>query len=212
MSSLRVIAVEIYDDFIFDQQAIISCVYKDGQFLVYDTFGQLYHQKEYFTDFSSLDYWVQKGCYEWTDFSIPTGQLVFRDTEGSILVDRKKVKSFNPLIDEIGDVSNVSLKIFHEFLKSINRNYPDNYSDILRSYKSGDFQKEIRQIISENYLEELLPIDKEIIIKSRILGREYLIDYVRKLLSSDDDMKIHKITFFFTRLFKLEASNYIKIK
>lgn len=211
MSSLRIIAVETYDDFIFDQLAIISCAYKDGQFLVYDTFGQLYYQKEYFTDFSSLDYWVKKGRYEWTDFSIRTGQLVFRDAEGSILVDDKKVKSFNPLTDEIRDVSNVSLKLFHEFLKSINRNYPDNYSDVLRSYKSGDFQKEIRQIISENYLEELLAIDKEIIVKSRIMGREYLIDYVRNLLSSDDDMKIHKITFFFTRLFKLEASNYIKI-
>lgn len=210
MGRIRVIAVECCQA--NNKEAVLSCVYKQEAFHVYDTHGQLYLQREYFSDFNSLDFYIKKGKYEWTDFWIEKGQTIYRNEDGLIYADDKRIPAFAPLGDGQGEIGRVSLKLFYEFLKTANRNNASMIKEITTEFENGSFRQQVSETVRENPLTNILALDKEIIVKTRILERKYIIDYVKKLLSSDDEMRISKITFFFTRLFKLEEANYVMIE
>ncbi|ERJ11783.1 hypothetical protein [Haloplasma contractile] len=146
MNRLRVIAVEKgeLDD-------AIACVYKDNQFYVYDTFGELYLQKEYFSNFYSLLNLVNTDKFELTDFYIDQGTKIQR---GNLT-----------LYNEVLDVGiKKALKQFSDALQN-DESYIINGDLILtqefRMYLSGyrqakdDFEKYFYNLISKGiYINE----------------------------------------------------------
>lgn len=210
MARLKVIAVEnIAVSSIDTAEPVIACVYKDNLLHVYDTFGELYHQKEYFGNFESLEYLIKKGKYEWADFYIEKGQLVTRDIHGDIVVEGDTIDPFLPLEEGNNSMSDVSLKIYYEFLKTINKS-DSVASEILKNcYESGGFRKEIEEIVNKSPFSKFNDLDKELIVRTKIGGYQYIVNTVKKVLKTGDYYRFDDINYMFSRLFKLEKHNYI---
>lgn len=209
MARLRVIAVEkinVSGDIV---EPAIACVYKDKLLHVYDTFGELYHQKEYFGNFESLEYLVKKGKYEWTDFYIEKGQLITRNSLGNIVVEGDIVDPFLPIEDGNNNISDISLKVYFEFLKTVYKNDPQAQQTLISCYQQGEFRKEVEDIISKSPFKQFNDTDKELIIRAKIEGHGYLVNAIKNILKKGDYYKIDEINYLFSRLFKLEKNNYV---
>jgi hypothetical protein len=210
MARLRVIAVEKVSVGSSDSvEPAIACVYKDNLLHVYDTFGELYHQKEYFGNFDSLEYLIKKGKYEWTDFYIEKGQLITRDINENIVVEGDTIDPFVPLEQGNNGISDVSLKIFFEFLKTVNKNNPEALDTLMKSFQSGEFRKNVENIVNSSPFKEFNDTDKELIVKCKIDGYQHIVDVIKKQLKNGDYYKFDEINYMFSRLFKLEKNNYI---
>lgn len=210
MARLRVIAVENLNVVGSDSvEPVIACVYKDKTLHVYDTFGELYHQKEYFGSFDSLEYLISKDKYEWTDFYVQKGQLITRDSKGNIVVEGEIMEPFIPNEDGKGVISDVTLKVYFEFLKTINKNRPEVLETLNKCYQSGEFRKEVESIIAKGPFKRFTDDDKKLIVRSKLEGHHYIVSSIKDILKKGDYYKFDEINYQFSRLFKLEKNNYI---
>lgn len=210
MARIRVIAVEkIHVGSLDSVEPVIACVYKDKLLHVYDTFGELYHQKEYFGSFESLEYLIKKGKYEWTDFYIEKGQLITRDVHGNIVVEGDIIDPFIPYEEGNNGISDVSLKIYYEFIRTLQKSNPENMQKLGASFESGEFRKEVEEIVNKSPFKEFNDTDKELIVRMKIDGYQYLVNNIKKILKTGDYYKFDEINYMFSRLFKLEKNNYV---
>lgn len=210
MARLRVIAVENVSVGSSDAvEPAIACVFKEKLLHVYDTFGELYNQKEYFGSFESLEYLIKKNKYEWTDFYVEKGQLITRDIYGNIVVEGDVIDPFLPLEEGGGKISNVSLKIYYEFLKTKNKDNAEAMTTLQNSFESGELKNEIESIVNNSPFKEFNDIDKELIVRCKIDGYNYIINSIKKHLKTGDYYRFDDINYMFSRLFKLEKNNYI---
>ncbi len=204
---LRVVAIEkaLPDT---GTKPVKAAVYKNGKLYVVDG-RELYFCKEYFASFPDLEFYVKKGKFEWSDLSIQQGDLIARDSGGYILVNDDPWVGFSYCFPK-GRLSTVSLRLFAEFLKSSRKNSPQAVKDISDAYASGSFREQIIQCIRGN--KSLLlknDLDKRIALFSRLFGKDFIIEDIRKLMKSDENHKVERATFFFTRLFLLEYAGYL---
>lgn len=192
-------------------EIVKACIYKDDKLYLYDG-EELFYQKEYFEDFPGLEYFVEQEKYDWCDFLVDKGDLITRNSSGDILLNDRPHKSFSKCSGE-GMMSPVTLRLFTEFLKSCNRKNDQVVKDISDAYECGILKDQIKQCISKDP-EGLLQdnFDKKITLYARLFGKNFVIDAVKKLLKSDENHKVERITFFFTRLFKLEYAGYLYVE
>ena len=210
MARLRVIAVENINVGSIDSlEPVIACVYKEKLLHVYDTFGELYHQKEYFGNFESLEYLIKKGKYEWTDFYIEKGQLITRNIHGNIVVEGNIIDPFLPFEEGNNSISDITMKIYYEFLRTVSKNDENALEVLERGYKSGELKKEIEEIVSKSPFNEFNETDKEMIVRIKIDGYQYIVNTIKKILKKGDYYKFDEINYLFSRLFKLEKNNYV---
>lgn len=209
MDNLRVVAVETVNDFFDNREPIVGCVYKDSELLIYDVFGNLWQSKDYLGDFARLDQYIKKGKYDWTDFTISSGQVISRDDKGILTVDGWKTPCFRRISGGSGEISPATMALFRNYLDAVDKHDPGIVWDSFCKVQDEDLERKIRKSITPDRLEDLSYFDKEIIVKTRIFGRKFVIDYLRDLKYSEFDPKINKVVFFFNRLFTLEVSNYI---
>lgn len=210
MARLRVIAVENVNVGGSDNvEPAIACVYKEKLLHVYDTFGELYHQKEYFGSFESLEYLIKKGKYEWTDFYIEKGQLITRDVYGNIIVEGNKVEPFVPLEEGNSGISDITLKIYYEFLKTANRDNNDALDTLKICFDSGEFRKNIEEIVNNSPFKQFNDIDKELTVRTKVDGYQHIVNNIKSILKENDYYKFDDINYMFSRIFKLEKNNYI---
>lgn len=210
MDCLRVVAVETMCDFIDNREPIMGCVYKDNELLIYDVFGNLWHSKDYLGDFAALDSCIKKGKFDWTDFTINSGQVISRDDKGVLTVDGWKTPCFRKLSAGTGEISSATMALFREYLEVVDKYNPGIVAESFGGY--GNLEQEIRESISADGLQDLSGFDKQIIVKARIFGRKFVLNYLRDLKYSEIDPQINQAFFFFSRLFTLEVSNYIFIE
>jgi hypothetical protein len=59
---------------------------------------------------------------------------------------------------------------------------------------------------------DLNVLDKQIIVRTKIEGRKFIINFIKNLLHTDDDEKEEYCAIFFSRLFMLESQNFIKVE
>jgi len=209
MARLRVIAVEKISVSGDAVEPAIACVYKDKLLHVYDTFGELYHQKEYFGSFESLEYLIKKGKYDWSDFYIEKGQLITRNSQGNIVVEGDVVDPFLPIEDGNKAISNVTLKIYFEFLKTVYKSDPQAQETLVSCYQQGQFRKDVEEIVNKSPFKQFNDTDKELIVRTKIEGHHYLVSSIKNILKKGDYYKLDEINYLFSRLFKLEKNNYI---
>lgn len=214
MSTLKVIAVEIPFLISFlPVEAVPACVYKDGQVHIYSALGELISPKNYSTYIDTIEHTIKEGRYEWTDFTIEEGQIIGRDYDYNILVDNKIVEPFTKLqTQQPGIISNLTLKLFNEFLKTCNKDNHDMVEALKISFSDGFFRKEVEEIVKNDVITELSNLDKEIIVRTKVEGQGYIVKYVKRLLSSDSYDKYIDINYFFRRIFNLEIYQYICIE
>ena len=134
-----------------------------------------------------------------------------RDFDGNIVIDTNIKETFTRFdVENRSTISNLTLKLFNEFLKTCNKENRDMVEALKISFKDGFFRKEVEDIVKNDELNELSNLDKEIIVRSKIEGQKYIIKYVKELLSSANYDKYIDINYFFRRLFNLEIFNYIE--
>lgn len=212
MSILRVVAVENISASSVDTfEPAIACVYKDDKLQVYDTFGELYYQREYFEGFDSLKFLINKGKYQWTDFMIEKGKLVTRDTYKNITIDKEIIDAISPLAGETGIISDVSVKLFYRFLEKVHKNKPIILQNLILDFSSGEFKRAVEAAIRKNPMKDLLNDDSELIVRCRIEGMDFIANKFKEYAKSTDPLKIEQMTYYFSRIFKLETANYIRI-
>lgn len=209
MARLKVIAVENISVGTDTVEPVIACVFKDKLLHVYDTFGELYHQKEYFGNFEMLESLIKKGKYEWTDFYIEKGQLITRDFHGNIVVEGNVIDPFLPFEEGNNNISDISVKIYYEFLKSVSKNDPNALEKLRGCFESGELKKEIGEIVGKSPFNQFNDVDKELIVRIKIDNYQYIVNIIKKVLKKGDYYKFDEINYLFSRLFKLEKNNYV---
>ena len=212
MSGLRVIAVEnVATGGLDGAEPANACVWHDGKPHVYDVSGMLYYQREMFDSLDNLNKTILKGKYRWTDFWIEEGQRITRDIHENILVSGEVMEAICPLSYGENTISTVTLKLFHGFLEKLNRNHAGSLLELKADYDSGEFMRAVDTIIRANPVQSLKDTDYELIIRTRIEGVPFIANKLKSLTMSPDPLKLDQITYYFTRLFKLESANYIII-
>lgn len=207
---LHVIAVERNNIENIDTQNVFSCVYKDGVLYLYGTEEENDLISDYFSNMDMLDYFVDSGKYEWTNFYIEKGQKVSRNRFDEILVDGEQIDAYMIMNPE-KSISSVSAKIFYEFLK-VPHKKDENAMNFLRNEVNLESLKsEIQRIVNESEDYDLSDLDREMIAKANIRGHTYIIDMVKQSLQEMPD-NYSKVYYLFSRLFKLETNGYIKLE
>lgn len=214
LDKLKVIAVEV--PFLISYlpvEPVQACVYRDGQVYIYNTSGELLSPKEYPSYIETVEHAIKEGRYEWTDFYIEEGQVIARDYDYNILVENKVIEPFEKLqTQNTGIISNLTLKLFNEFLKTCNKDNKDMVEALKISFQDGFFRKEVEDIVKNDVINELSNLDKEIVVRTKIEGQGYIVKYVKQLLSSDNYDKYIDINYFFRRVFNLEIYQYILLE
>lgn len=212
MSKIRVIAIEKVISSKYDErEQVIACVYKDQKLLVYDTFGEMYYQKEYFENFNSINYFVKKGKYDWSDFYIEKGDIISRNGMGEVFVNGHELyDKITPLSNRENNISGITLTLYYNYLCKVNKGNPEIVDEIRKDFGSGEFKDAIIESIQKTPIDCQTNGDCEFTIRTRLGGVEYVSEWFKSVIASDDPFKFEQITYTFTRLFKLEYENYIE--
>ena len=190
-------------------------VYEEGNIYLYSKNNLIKIKWDYQDKIHEIAFEVDEGTLEWVDIWITNGQQISRN--GSIiLLDNKKVKPFKKLSkDEFAKIGPVTSKIFNEFLRSRDIGNEDLRRFTKESFDEGFFTKTIADImeyVHDYCMEEsdLNNLDKQIIIRAKIEGYKFIIDFMKNLLANSNrgDEFCQK---FLTRVFMLESQNFIKV-
>lgn len=192
-----------------DVAKVRAYVYYNGYICFYSAQGRAYNQQEYIKYIDFVKQGVDNQRYQWTDFWINKGQVISRDKSGNIYVDAEIVKRFSAKTKIAGNISEYSLNLFYEFLRTINQ-YDENKLIALEdSYIKGTLKDKIERRVKSNSVKSLDEKDSEIIIRTKIEGYNYIISYVKSILKSNVSNKFDVINAFFNRVFFLEMYSYI---
>ncbi|HEX3031543.1 MAG TPA: hypothetical protein VHS59_04785 [Bacillota bacterium] len=213
MDELQVIAVEIpYLVSYRSADRVNACVVRDKSLFLYTIFKELVPLGKYSHNINHLVYAIKEGRYDWVDFTIENGQTVWRSYDNDILLDDEQIVSFRKLSREPSKISEASLRQFNDFLKISNRHSSEMQSSLNQAYNEGIFRAEIEEIVNQDMVRHLAPLDKEIVVRSKQEGLSFLKSYVDQLLIADRSDKYLEINYFFRRVFDLEVNNYISFE
>lgn len=190
---------------------VAACVYQKGVLFLYDTQCELTQQKEYFTDFSSLEYLVKVDKFRWTDFMITPGDKLESSDYGDLMVNRQVVEPLIPLPIGSKSISKASLGLYVETLKALYRDQPTMVSEIDQAFQTGDLLEELTRLARACPLGVLKEYDEHLVVMTRLLGYQYIVKRVREVLSSDNWFGAEDANFLFSRLFRLEMKNWIRV-
>lgn len=125
--------------------------------------------------------------------------MIARNSDEIIFVNDHPKQNFSKCTPE-GRLSPVSLWLFAEFLKSSNKKNQQAVKDITDTYGSGSFREQIKECIYDHQTHLLQDnLDRKITLYTKLFGKSFIIDYVKKLLNSDENHKVERVTFFFAR-------------
>lgn len=214
MKKLHIIAIE--SPLVISLQGfnyVNACIYKNKNIYLYNKYGELVSKHDYKQYIDTLDYAVKEGRYDWMDFHIYSGEIITRDWEGNIYVDGIKVDTFSKPDNQCkGQVSYKTLKLFNQFLQYINKDNPEMIEALKTTLQDGYFRQQIKEIIKNDLIEDLSPLDMEIIVRTKIEGSSYVEKYVESMLKSTHPDKYVDINYFFRKVFNLEIYGYISLE
>ncbi|MFZ5353837.1 MAG: hypothetical protein ACOZCL_14095 [Bacillota bacterium] len=210
MSELKVIAVEI--PFMISnlpKEAVNACIYLNGKLYMLTRYGEL----KLIGDYNNIDvlvHAINEGRYEWADFSIEEGRCIYRDYDNDVIVDDKFVALFPTYSDSsLERISNIGLKLFNDFLRISNKDNKDMNEALNISFNDGFFRKEVLSIVKDDVVTELYNTDKEIIVRTKLEGKDFIIKKVKEMLKSESPDKFIDINYLFRRMFVMEKYGYI---
>jgi uncharacterized protein (DUF1499 family) len=195
-----------------DVSKVRAYIYYNGYICFYNTQGRAYNQQEYIKYIDFVKQAVNSNRYEWTDFWINKGQILKRDKTENIHLDNELITPIKSKSRIIGNVSDLSLKLFYDFLNTINENYANKLTALKDSYEKGVLKDKVERIVKSIPSKKLIEKDGEIIVRTRIEGYNYISSYIKTILRSDLKNKNEIINALFSRVFFLEMHGYIGIE
>lgn len=210
MDEYQVIAVELpYLISYRSADQVTCCIIREKSLYLYTSDKDLVPLGKYAQNINHLLHVIREGRYEWTDFSMLPGQTISRGNNNEIIQDDYLAISFQRHREERSRISENSLKHFNDFLKISNRHSAEMQFSLNQAYYEGVFRAEIEEIVSQDKVYHLNPLDKEIVVRSRLEGTDFLRSYVDRHLATDRSDRYLEINYFFRRVFDLEVNNYI---
>ena len=196
-----------------DLAKVRSYIYYNGYICFYNGQGKAYNKKDYVSFIDFIRQAVALKKYEWTDFWINKGQFITRDRSNNIHVDTEMITPISNRNRLSGNVSEMSLKLFYEFLRRVNKGDEGKLTMLYASYDKNILKDKVEKIVKSNQNKQLTEKDIEIIVRTKIEGYNYIESYVKATLnadsSSDAESKYQRINTFFSRVFFLEMYGYI---
>lgn len=192
-------------------------VYKNGKIFLYSPQWDLEINWDYEEKIEELVFKVEDGILEWVDIEIEDGQEITREGN-KIFIQGSIIEKFKRLTDEtFAIIGPVTSKIYNEYVRSREKGHEETREFFKDSFSQGSFTKQIADIVETSFdipLEEvdLNSLDKQIIVRVKIEGRKFIINFVKNLLHSDDPEKEEYCAIFFSRIFMLETQNFIKVE
>lgn len=192
-------------------------VYKDDKIFLYSPQWELEINWNYEEKVEELVFEVENNRLDWTDIEIQDGQEI-KKQGNKFLVDNKRIEAFKRLTDEtFAIIGPVTSKIYNEYVRSREKGHEGTRKFFKDSFNEGLFTKQMSDIVETSFdipLEEvdLNSLDKQIIVRTKIEGRKFIINFVKNLLHSNDSEKEEYCAIFFSRLFMLETQNFIKVE
>lgn len=185
-----------------------SYVYYDGQIFFYSTQGRAYNQQEYINYIEFVKNGIQKERYEWTDFWINKGQTISRDKNNKIYVDGEIVEPFYQTSKLLNNISELSLILYYDFLRSINTEDQNKLMLLEDSFNKGVLKDRIERNVKaiDRKLDQQ---DGEIIVRTKIEGYNYIANIVKEIIASNRQNRFETIDGLFNRVFYLEMHGYI---
>ncbi len=191
-------------------------VYKDNRIYLYSPQWELDTSWNYDEKIKDIALDVDDGLLDWVDVYIEDGQEI-TVADNQFYINDQKVEPFKRLSEDIfANVGVVSAKIYNEFLASKD-SYGEHERNFLKeSFEDGLFLREISNIIETEYqspieTNELNDLDKQIIIRTKIEGYNFAVNFVKGLLQSELEEKEDYCIMFLNRVLMLESQNFIKL-
>lgn len=210
MNTLRVIAYEIPFTMGYEFiKPINTCVAIDDMVYIYNTLRELIPVGKYEYCIDTVKHAVREGKYDWAYISISENDNVSYSLDDNVLVNDQEVKTFPGDHSPKGKISNRTMIMFNDFLKTANRDNPDMVEALGISLNDGFFRKQLEEIIEGDSVGELSSMEKEIIVRSVFEGRQFIADYVASLMKSNKADRYLDINYFFRRVFNLEVYQYL---
>lgn len=192
------------------------CIYKDDKIYVHSPKDGTNKSFDYQEKIREIALGVDKGLYEWVDLNIENGQKISM-YEGKYSIDQKQVQPFNKLSEEeFSNIGAVTTKIYSEFLCSKEKEQSGLREILKMAHEEGAFTNQISNIV-ENYYQQIIEpsdlgnLDKQIIIRIKIEGYKYIINFMKNILESGHEKRYEYCDMFMSRVFVLESQNYIKL-
>lgn len=192
-----------------DSARVRAYIYYNGYICFYNTQGKAYNKQEYVKYIDFVKQAIQANRYSWTDFWINKGQIITRDKRNNILVDNELVPPFRSRSRVAGEISEMSLNLYCDFLKNSKLEDEDKLKLLQLSNAKKILKTKIERAVRRLPSKQLIDTDGEIIVRTKIEGYNYIMSYVKLVLESEDKNKYRTINDFFMRVFFLEMYGYI---
>jgi hypothetical protein len=190
---------------------INTCVLKGTEVYLYNSLQEFIPLGNYHNCIDSISHVIKQGTYAWAFFPICEGDVITFYID-NVMINNEMVEVINRLAPGRNGISNRTLKSFNDFLKLSDKDNPNMVNALGQSLHDGYFRKEVEKIIKDDMIITLSNLDQEIIVRSRIEGRQFVNNYVEKELRSEKVDLYININYFFRRLFNLEVNNYISFE
>lgn len=191
-------------------------VYSENKIFSYSPQWELEISWPYFAKIREIAQEVDEELFDWVDFYIKDGQEITRKDD-KIFIDGKKVNPFRRLSKEnFSNIGIVTSKIYNEFLRSREKSEDDTKEFLKDVFEQGFFSKEISDIIEAGFehiieVEDLNNLDKQIIVRTKIEGYQFIINFIKNILHNKGKRRIEFCEIFMSRVFMLESQNFIKV-
>lgn len=191
--------------------------YNNGIVSLYSRNGIYGSHWNYEDKINQIAMMVDEGKLEWADIWIDDGQTITRQGE-NILINGNEVKLFSRLSKaNFAQIGPVTSKIYNEYIRSSGKDTTGFKKIIKETFTEGFFTKKVSDIIEDIYdypIEEssLNNLDRQIIVRVKIEGYSFIINFIKNILSSDLKVKCEYCEKFLSRVFLLESQNFIKVE
>lgn len=207
---LKVIAVEIPFLISFLPKQPVNAIVTDNyEIYIYSKFQELVSIGSYMSYIETICHRVKEGKYEWVDFTIEEGDCIHKDYGNNIMINNEPIICF---LNNGGKkkISDKFLKLFNNFLKKVNKQNKDMTNALEIALNDGFFREQVEEIISDDEVNELSNLDKEIIVRLKIEGSRFIEKYVETTLEIENPERFMNINYFFRRIFNLEVNTYLE--
>lgn len=192
-----------------DITKVRAYIYYNGDICFYSTQGRAYNKQDYIEYIDFVKQGIDKERYEWTNFWINKGQVIARDKKDNIFVDTEIVKPFPVRSKLLNKLSDLSMSIYYDYLRSINQENETKLIQLQDSFEKGVLRDRIERAIKSTKKRELDATDGEIIVRTKIEGYNFIMHTVKSLLNSNIPNRQEQINIFFNRVFYLELQGHI---